>query len=309
MEALYKAADISRQAFHSWMRPSEQKQVRTPEHRVLEMALDIRKRYLPGSSARSVYLYIRDKHEAYNFALLGWGKHAFETLCLKNGLRVEFRRFVPKTTVRGGFVFPNKIEGRLICGINQIWVSDICYLYGTNGMLLGYATSLIDLYSRRLLGLSFSQTMHASVTSQEVLRQAYYERTCDKIPGLIFHSDGGKQYIETAFIAELRKKDIESSMAESCYQNAFAEAFNDILKNHMLYDLNLNSFAQLKNQELFIKKCYNLNRAHNSLNRLTPVEFEQHIITLQPCQRTPLQIKVVDEKLNPENKFYFTHRV
>lgn len=309
MEWLYKAADISRQAFHNWMQPSEKQQLRTPEHRVLEMALDIRKQYLPGSSARSVYFYIRDKHEAYNLRLLGWGKHAFEAFCLKNGLRVEHRRFVPKTTVRGGFMFPNKIEGKQIRVINQIWVSDICYLYGTNGMLLGYATSLIDLYSRRLLGLSFSQTMHASVTSQEVLRQAYRERTCDKIPGLIFHSDGGKQYIETTFIAELRRKDIDSSMAESCYENAFAEAFNDILKNHMLYDLNLNSFAQLKKQEQFIKKCYNYNRPHNSLNRLTPVEFEQLILTLQPCQRTPLHIKAVDENLNPENKFYFSHGV
>ena len=299
MESVYKAADISRQGFHSWMRPSERRQVRTLEHVVVEMALDIRKRYLPGSSARSVYFYIRDKHEGYNSMLLGWGKHAFEALCLKNGLRVEFRRFVPKTTVRGSFMFPNKIEGRLVDGIDQIWVSDICYLYGANGMLLGYATSLIDLYSRRLLGLSFSQTMHASVTSQEVLRQAYCERNWNKMPGLIFHSDGGKQYIQSTFIAELRKKNIDSSMAESCYQNAFAEAFNDILKNHMLYDLNLNSFAQLKKQEQFIKKCYNHNRAHNSLNRLTPVEFEQLIITLQPFQRTSLQIKVVDQNLKP----------
>ena len=62
MESLYQAADISRQAFHSWLRPSEQQQLRTPEHMVLEMARDIRKCYLPGSSARSVYFYIRGKH-------------------------------------------------------------------------------------------------------------------------------------------------------------------------------------------------------------------------------------------------------
>lgn len=111
MESVYKAADISRQGFHRWMRPSERRQVRTLEHVVVEMALDIRKRYLPGSSARSVYFYIRDKHEGYNSMLLGWGKHAFEALCLKNGLRVEFRRFVPKTTVRGSFRFPTKLKG------------------------------------------------------------------------------------------------------------------------------------------------------------------------------------------------------
>ena len=303
MEYLYEAAGISRQAFHRWLRPTARQQGRTLAHFVVDMAQKIRKYFLPGSSAREVYLYIRNNHPEFNSMLLGWGKHTFEALCLNNGLRVEHRRFVPKTTIRGDFVFPNRIEGRSISDINQVWVSDICYLYGTNGMLLGYATSLIDLYSRKLLGLSFSQTMHASVTSQEVLRQAYQVQNKDKFQGLIFHSDGGKQYIESKFVEALRDKDIQSSMAETCYENAFAEAFNDILKNHMLYDLNLNSFSQLKKQESFIKKCYNNNRPHNSINRLTPVKFEQYILTLQPCQRTTLKIKIIDQlkMIKPQN--------
>lgn len=298
MESLYEAAHISRQAFYSWLRPTQRQKARAPEYLVVDMAQKVRKCFLPGSSAREVYFYIRNKHPEFNSMLLGWGKHTFEALCLNNGLRVEHRRFVPKTTIRGDFMFPNRIEGMSISGINQIWASDICYLYGTNGALLGYATSLIDLYSRKLLGLSFSQTMHASVTSREALRQAYQGQNNDKFQNLIFHSDGGKQYIESNFVEALRDKDIQSSMAESCYQNAFAEAFNDILKNHMLYDLNLNSFSQLKKQESFIKNCYNNNRPHNSINRLTPVEFEQHILTLQPCQRTTLKIKVIDQSKN-----------
>lgn len=294
MRLLYQAADISRQAFYYWLRPTRRQQKRTPQYAVVDMAQKVRKYFLPGSSAREVYFYIRNKHAQFNSMLFGWGKHTFEALCLNNGMRVEHRRFVPKTTIRGDFMFPNRIEGMKISDINQVWVSDICYLYGTNGVLLGYATSLIDLYSRKLLGLCFSQTMHASVTSQEVLRQALKEQNNNNLQNLIFHSDGGKQYIERDFVQALRAKNIQSSMAESCYQNAFAEAFNDILKNHILYDLNLNSFAQLKKQETFIKYAYNHNRPHNSINRLTPVEFEQHILTLQNCQRTTLEIKVIE---------------
>lgn len=293
MESLYQAAGLSRQAFHTWLRPSEHQETRTPAHLVVEMARYIRKEFLPGSSAREVYFYIRNKHQASDLMLSGWGKHAFEALCLNNGLRIEARRFVPKTTVRGDYVFPNLIEGKRILDINQIWASDICYLYGSNGQLVGYATTLLDLYSRRLLGLSFSQTMHAAVTSQEVLRQAFRERSCAKFAELIFHSDGGKQYIEGKFVAALRLRNVQSSMAESCYENAFAESFNDILKNHMLFDLDINSFAQLKKYESFIKYCYNQNRRHNSIQKMTPFEFENHILTLQPCQRTSLEIKVI----------------
>lgn len=257
------------------------------------MAWQIRRNFLPGSSAREVYFYIRDKHKHYDSLLFGWGKHAFEALCLVNGLRIVTKKFVPKTTIRGAFVFPNKIEGLLIRDINQVWVSDICYLFGANGTLVGYATSLLDLYSRRLLGLSFSQTMHAQVTSQEVLRQAFQIRTGTNLNNLFFHSDGGKQYIENTFLTTLKKNGIQSSMADSCYENAFAEAFNDILKNHMLFDLNINSFHQLKKQERFIKECYNCNRRHNSIQKITPCEFEKLLLTLQPCQRTELKIKVI----------------
>ena len=293
MEALYEAAGISRQAFHNWLRPSALDLIRTPEKLVVEMAKNVRKQFLPGSSARSVYFYIRKKHQDYNSMLLGWGKHAFEALCLVNGLRIETKRFVPKTTIRGDYVFDNLIEGVQIDDINRIWVSDICYIYGSNGQLVGYATSLIDLYSRFLLGLSFSISMHAAVTSQEVIKQAVEIRNITRFDNLIFHSDGGKQYIEKIFLKALRSRNIQSSMADNCYENAFAESFNDILKNHMLNDININSFVQLKEAQNFIKHCYNYNRNHSGSLNLTPSEYEKHILTLQQCQRTNLKIKVI----------------
>ena len=293
MEALYEAAGISRQAFHHWLRPSVRQLNKTPVKLVVELAYHIRQQFLPGSSAREVYFFIRKKQESYNFLLKGWGKHAFEALCLQNGLRIETKRFVPKTTIRGDYVFSNLIEGLQINDINHIWVSDISYIYGSNGALLGYATSLIDIYSRFLLGLSFSESMHATVTSQEVLRQAFDLRKIKHFDKLFFHSDGGKQYIESVFLKALRDRGIQSSMANNCYENAFAESFNDILKNHMLFDININSFSQLKSYEKFIKNCYNLNKPHNSILRFTPFEYEQHILTLQQCQRTILNIKVI----------------
>jgi transposase InsO family protein len=172
-------------------------------------------------------------------------------------------------------------------------VSDISYIFGSNGKLLGYATSLLDGYSRRLLGLSFSQTMHAAVTVQAVLDQALKVRKKKCFDGLIFHSDGGKQYIEKHFLNTLAKHTILSSMAENCYENPHAEAFNDTLKNHMLHDTTLNSYTQLKQNEDFTKNCYNTNKTHSALSKITPVAFEQHLLNLQPCQRTPLKIKVL----------------
>ena len=293
---LHLAAGISRQAFHKKEGTKVSLRPITPYPIVLEMAQKVRKEYLPGSGAREVYFYIRHKHPHFNELLVGWGKHRFEAFCLCNGMRVESRRWIPKTTFRGDYIFPNRIEGLQLTDIDQVWVSDICYIFDSHGKLLGYATSLIDLYSRRLLGLSFSQTMRAEETSRAVISQAYAERDKSTFEGLFFHSDAGRQYSESLFIDVLRKRKIQSSMAANCYENAFAEAFNDTLKNHMINGINLNSFLQLKDLEGFLKDCYNCNKPHSSLNRLTPVEFENALLSVQPCQRTILKIKKIEQR-------------
>lgn len=291
MQSLYSAAQTTRQSFHEWKQPSLVQQERVPDKLILQYAQKVQAMYLPGAGARVIYSYIQKHLREYSLSIKGVGKHRFEAICLQNGMRIEYRRFIPKTTVRGDFVFPNLIYGKQLDDINQVWVSDMSYIYGTNGILLGYATSLIDIYSRRLLGLTFSQSMSTKETVQVVLKQALEERKQEKYPDLIFHSDGGKQYIERTFLRTLKDYGILSSMAENCYENPFAEAFNDTLKNHMLHKTEVHTFTQLKKLETHLKHCYNFNKPHGSLNKKTPVEFEQYIQCNQSCQRTILELK------------------
>jgi putative transposase len=294
MQAIYQAAGTSRQAFSDWRKPSKQAERRLARAEVVQMAKQVRQDSLLGSGVRVVYAFIRKKRPELSEKLVGWGKHAFENACFEGGLRIESRRFVPKTTVRGDFVFPNRIEGATIDEIDQVWVSDITYLFGNDGKLLGYATTIIDLFSRRLLGLAFSKTMHAAQTSLPALRQALAVRQKKSLFGLFFHSDAGKQFIEKSFIQLLRSNQIQSSMAVDCYENAFAESFNDLLKNHLMHDQILNSFQQLEKLRSTILRAYNYNRPHGSIQHLTPVEFENQMLLLQPFQRTPLIIKKVN---------------
>ena len=81
MQTMYDIAGATRQAFHYWKQPSDVQQTKTPPDVVLRMAKDIRKHFLPGSSAREIFYYIgANKHPQYNGLLTGWGKHHFESL-------------------------------------------------------------------------------------------------------------------------------------------------------------------------------------------------------------------------------------
>jgi len=289
---LCRISGMSRQNYYKWKGQTPIEKEQTPAHQVIALALEVRKKYLPGSSARELYYYIR-KHPYLDVQLQGWSKHNFEALCLDNGMRIKYLRFIPKTTQRGSFVFDNQIAGKQIVDINTILVSDICYIFGHQGQRIGYATTLMDVYSRLLLGLHFSQTMQSIDTVIPVFKQAISIRKKESLHGAFFHSDGGKQYISSAFLKLIDSQKMTSSMAAICYENPHAEALNDTLKNHMLTDLNLNSFHQLKKKEKFIKRVYNHNKVHSALGRITPTEFELQLKTIKTCQRTKLIIKEV----------------
>lgn len=293
MNWVYQIAGLTRQAHSAWISKATPLGVQTDPKHVIDLARQVRKEHLPGSGVRHLYKFIRSNNE-YSKQLVGWSKHSFERLCLDNGFRVSAERFIPKTTIHGTYIYDNKIEGKTIFDINKIWVSDICYIFGCKGSLIGYATSLIDLYSRFLLGLTFSKTMKAKDTVMPALRQAYKIRTQAAYPDAFLHSDGGKQYIYSEFIKLLKSKNIESSMARNCYENPYAESFNDILKNHMMHELKMKSFSSLKKRESFIKHSYNYKKTHSGIGNLTPDSYERLLNTKSLDKRVGLNIKRID---------------
>ena len=87
--------------------------------------------------------------------------------------------------------YPNLINGKSICNINQVVAGDLTYVF--IGRSLFYVFSLQDLYSNRIVGMSVSERMRA----KDAL-EAYFQwkllRKVQQIKGCIHHTDGGSQY-------------------------------------------------------------------------------------------------------------------
>ena len=79
--------------------------------------------------------------------------------------------------------------------INTAWVGYITYVKTTEGNL--YLATVLDLFSRRIVGYEVSKKIDASLVLN-AFNKAYFTREPEK--GLIFHSDQGSQYTSNVFL-------------------------------------------------------------------------------------------------------------
>jgi len=159
---------------------------------------------------------------------------------------------------------------------NEVWVSDITYIKTREGWI--YLTVVIDLFDRKVIGWSVSDTLKATDTSITSFKKAILNRSLDHTTELIFHSDKGKQYACRKFISLLENiPQISRSMSGkgNCYDNAVAESFFKTLKVELVYQNKYETKEQAKASVIdFIENFYNSCRRHSALENLTIEEFQ-----------------------------------
>jgi transposase InsO family protein len=158
---------------------------------------------------------------------------------------------------------------------NEKYVGDITYISTGEGWL--YLATVIDLYSRKVVGWSMDDTMKVSLVNN-ALNMALKHRTPKN--GLIWHTDRGSQYASYEHRDLLKQYGIIQSMSRkgNCWDNSVAESFFKSLKNELVYQTYFYTKKQAK-LEIFkyIELFYNRVRSHSYLKGLSPVEFEEKI--------------------------------
>lgn len=261
MNKLFRTMGTTRQAFHQ---RKQREMKRTEEyHQLLPLIRQLREDH-PRMSSRVMYRLLQPRH---------LGRDRFEAFCFNQGLKLDRRRSFHRTTNSWGVTrFPNLVEGRELTAINQAWVSDITYLAIADQVC--FLTFITDLYSRRIVGHSISQSLRTQDTTLPALRQALRRKPA---PGLIIHSDGGGQYYCKEFLAVTAIYQIRNSMCETVEGNAHAERLNGIIKNDYVIPYAPGTLSQLKAAVNKAVHQYNLHRPHQALDGLSPSQFEASI--------------------------------
>lgn len=188
--------------------------------------------------------------------------------------------------------FPDLLERNFTADRpNARWVGDITEIptrdeHGRPGPKL-YLATVIDLYSRRLLGAATSLHPDAELACAAIQMAVATRGGVDAVHGpgwrqdesqrVIFHTDRGSTYTANAFTALCRRLGIRQSMGRvgSCFDNAAAEALFSSLEWEVLSCNDFTSPAQARRVVLdWCYGFYNHDRRHSTIGMMSPINYE-----------------------------------
>jgi putative transposase len=157
---------------------------------------------------------------------------------------------------------------------NVLWCGDLTEVDTGEGKL--YLATVLDLFSRRLLGYAMSEH-HDTDLAVASLRMATAHRRGD-IDGVIFHSDRGSEYTAEAYEQACRQLGVIQSMGRvgSALDNAASEAFNSIIKVEYIHRHRFRTRAEARLKiATWIVEFYNARRRHSACDGMSPIDYER----------------------------------
>ena len=261
---------VSRNGYYDWRDRPESK--RCEENRaVLHQIRTVHTRSRQAYGALKTWRELR----AQGFK---WGRHRIARLRREAGIEARRkRRFRITTQSRVGVLAAkNRLKQRFkATAMNRIWVGDITFVPTAEGWL--YLAVLIEMYSRRVVGWAMSERIDQQLVL-DALNMALLQRRVK--PGLIHHTDQGRQYSSAAYQAVLEHHGMKASMSRrgNCYDNAVAESFFSSLKNELIHHSSFRTRDEARTAIFeYIEVFYNRQRRHQSLDFMSPVDYERKV--------------------------------
>ena len=172
-------------------------------------------------------------------------------------------------------LIPNLLERQFkVDAPNKVWCGDVTYIWAGSCWL--YLATVIDLYSRKIVGFATSKSPDSELT-KKALRHAYENR--GKPQKVMFHSDQGCHYTSKSFRKQLWAFGMRQSLSRrgNCWDNAPQERFFRSFKTEWMPKRCYADFAQAQLAiSQYIIGYYNLHRPHLHNNGLSPIMAEQN---------------------------------
>lgn len=205
---------------------------------------------------------------------LGYGVNIKRVRRLYKLMNLQTIYAKPKTTKRNPehVIYPYLLRELDIKRPNQVWQTDITYIPMFRGFM--YMAAIIDVYSRKILNWSISNSM-TSEWCKELL-----EDTIDMYGTPEIHnSDQGSQYTSQDYINVLKDNKIKISMDGKgrALDNIYIERFWKSIKWEKIYLNPPNGGLELFQMVKDYIEFYNEKRRHSEIGKMPPNQkYEQN---------------------------------
>ncbi len=181
------------------------------------------------------------------------------------GLQTIYRK--PKTTIRDPktYKYPYLLKSLEIERTDQVWQTDITYIPMLRGFM--YMNAIIDVYSRKILNWSISNSMDKEWCI-ELLEDTIAKYGAPEI----HNSDQGVQYTSTQYIEVLNEHGIQISMDGKgrALDNIYIERFWKSIKYEKIYLNPPNGGLDLYQMAREYIEFYNTKRRHTKIGKVPP---------------------------------------
>ena len=154
---------------------------------------------------------------------------------------------------------------------NAVWCSDITYIWTDDGFV--YLTSIMDLYARKIIAWTLSNTLEVSCVLNAIdIAKARRNTT---LP-LIIHSDRGSQYVSNSYRKATENMQRSYSHTGCPYDNACVESFHSLIKREWLNRFRISDYRHAYRLVFeYIETFYNTVRIHSHCSYMSPDMFEK----------------------------------
>ena len=182
-----EALGVSRSGFHAWLSRAPSARARTDE----ALGAKVRASFL---NSYRTYGARRVWHDLLAEGL-SCGLHRVERLMRQQALKARpRRRGLPRNNGERSVIAGNVLDRKFTADApNRKWVADFTYIWTAEGWL--YVAAVIDLFSRRVVGWSMSDSMTAQLVTDALVMAIWRRGTPD---ALLHHSDQGSPIYQRA---------------------------------------------------------------------------------------------------------------